>query len=50
MAYREIGMWEIIDVLRRVAPGERQRSIARVDLPQVLIPVPILLPAQFSAQ
>jgi transposase len=30
MAYREIGMWEILDVLRRVARGERQRAISRV--------------------
>jgi len=30
MAYREIGMWEILDVLRRVARGERQRAIERV--------------------
>jgi transposase len=30
MAYREIGMWEILEVLRRVARGERQRAIARV--------------------
>ena len=29
MAYREIGMWEILDVLRRVARGERQRAISR---------------------
>ena len=30
MAYREIGMWEILEVLRRVARGERQRAISRV--------------------
>jgi transposase len=30
MAYREIGMWEILEVLRRVHRGERQRAIARV--------------------
>ncbi len=30
MAYREIGMWEILDVLQRVARGERQRAISRV--------------------
>lgn len=30
MAYREIGMWEILGVLRRVARGERQRAIERV--------------------
>ena len=30
MAYREIGMWEILEVLRRVARGERQRAIQRV--------------------
>ena len=30
MAYREIGMWEIIEVLRRVGRGERQRAIQRV--------------------
>ena len=30
MAYREIGMWEILEVLRRVARGERQRAIERV--------------------
>ena len=29
MAYREIGMWEILEVLRRVARGERQRAIHR---------------------
>jgi transposase len=29
MAYREIGMWEILEVLRRVHRGERQRAIAR---------------------
>ncbi len=29
MAYREIGMWEIHEVLRRVARGERQRAIER---------------------
>jgi hypothetical protein len=26
-AYREIGMWEILEVLQRVACGERQRAI-----------------------
>jgi transposase len=30
MAYREVGMWEILEVLRRVARGERQRAIQRV--------------------
>lgn len=30
MAYREIGMWEILEVLRRVGRGERQRAIHRV--------------------
>jgi transposase len=30
MAYREIGMWEILEVLRRVGRGERQRAIQRV--------------------
>jgi hypothetical protein len=30
MAYREIGMWEILEVLQRVARGERQRAIQRV--------------------
>jgi transposase len=29
MAYREIGMWEIHEVLRRVARGEPQRAIQR---------------------
>jgi len=29
MAYRETGMWEILEVLRRVHRGEGQRSIAR---------------------
>ena len=29
MAYREIGMWEILEVLRRVARGEPQRAIHR---------------------
>ena len=29
MAYREIGMWEILEVLRRVHRGERQRAVAR---------------------
>ena len=29
MAYREMGMWEILEVLRRVHRGERQRPIAR---------------------
>lgn len=30
MPYREIGMWEILEVLRRVARGERRRAIERV--------------------
>jgi transposase len=30
MAYREIAMWEILEVLRRVHRGEGQRAIARV--------------------
>ena len=30
MAYREIAMWEVLEVLRRVGRGERQRAIARV--------------------
>jgi len=30
MAYREIAMWEILAVLRRVARGEGHRAIARV--------------------
>ncbi len=30
MAYREIAMWEILEVLRRVHCGEGQRPIARV--------------------
>jgi len=30
MAYREIAMWEILEVLRRVARGEGHRAIARV--------------------
>ena len=30
MAYREIRMWEILEVLRRVARGEPQRAIHRV--------------------
>ncbi len=30
MAYRETGRWEILEVLRRVARGERQRAIQRV--------------------
>jgi transposase len=29
MAYREIAMWEVLEVLRRIARGERQRPIAR---------------------
>jgi transposase len=29
MAYREIAMWEVLEVLRRVGRGERQRAIAR---------------------
>ena len=30
MAYREIAMWEILEVLRRVHCGEPQRAIQRV--------------------
>ena len=30
MAYREIAMWEILEVLRRVHRGEGQRAIQRV--------------------
>ena len=30
MAYREMGMWEILEVLRRVHRGEGQRAIGRV--------------------
>ena len=30
MAYREIAMWEILEVLRRVHCGEQQRAIQRV--------------------
>jgi transposase len=30
MAYREIAMWEILEVLRRVHRGEQQRAIRRV--------------------
>jgi len=30
MAYREIAMWEILEVLRRVYRGERQRAVQRV--------------------
>lgn len=29
MAYREHGMWEVLEVLRRVHKGETQRSVAR---------------------
>ncbi len=29
MAYREIAMWEVLEVLRRVGRGERQRAITR---------------------
>jgi len=29
MAYREIAMWEILEVLRRVHRGEGQRAIQR---------------------
>jgi len=29
MAYREVGMWEILEVLRRVHRGESQVAIAR---------------------
>jgi transposase len=30
LAYREIAMWEILEVLRRVGRGEGQRAVARV--------------------
>jgi hypothetical protein len=30
MAYMEIGMWEVLDVLRRVHRGESQAAIERV--------------------
>ena len=30
MAYREIAMWEILEVLQRVHRGEGQRAIQRV--------------------
>lgn len=30
MAYRELGMWEVLDVLRRVHRGEAKASIERV--------------------
>ena len=30
MAYREIAMWEILEVLRRLGRGEKQLAIARV--------------------
>jgi hypothetical protein len=30
MAYRELGMWEVLDVLRRVHRGEAKAAIARV--------------------
>ena len=30
MAYREIAMWEILEVLRRLGRGEKQRAVARV--------------------
>jgi hypothetical protein len=29
MAYREIAMWEVLEVLRRVARGEGRRAVAR---------------------
>ena len=29
MVYREIAIWEVLEVLRRVGRGERQRAIAR---------------------
>ena len=29
MAYREHGMWEVLEVLRRAHRGERQRAISR---------------------
>jgi len=29
MAYREIAMWEVLEVIRGVARGEGRRSIAR---------------------
>ena len=29
MAYREIAMWEVLEVLRRMARGEGQRPVAR---------------------
>jgi transposase len=30
VAYREIAMWEILEVLRRLGSGEKQRAVARV--------------------
>jgi transposase len=30
MAYREVAMWEILNVLERVARGESQRAVARI--------------------
>jgi transposase len=30
MAYREVEMWEVLDVLRRVHHGQRQRAIQRI--------------------
>jgi hypothetical protein len=30
VAYREIGMWEVLDILRRIHRGQRHRAIARV--------------------
>jgi len=36
MAYREIGMWEILEVLRRIARGERRRAIERVTGQQLM--------------
>ena len=37
MAYREIGMWEILDVLRRVARGERQRERPDAPLGEIIL-------------
>ena len=30
MAYREVGMWEIQNVLRRIGRGETKAAVARV--------------------
>jgi len=30
MAYREVAMWEILNVLERLGRGESQRSVARI--------------------